>query len=606
MSSKRPIAPPPRIQGFNYLSLLGSGGFSDVYLYEQDRPRRKVAVKVLLSDLKTEGARRRFESEANLMAQLSSHPYIVTIFEAEVTEDGHSYLAMEYCSRPSLDVRYRRQRFSVDEVLAVGIQVASAVETAHRAGIAHRDIKPANILVTDYNRPALTDFGISGTLGSDADEDAGMSIPWSPPEQFRDGAVDGVMVDVWALGATLYTLLAGRSPFVMPGADNSQRELISRITSMPVPRLGRADVPASLELALSTAMAKSPASRYSSAHAFALALQRIQAELNLSVTPFEVLEEPTHEDSHPDDGFEETRVRSIAAIDPERTGSSPTFPARTRPGTAPAPAPKPAAAPKPAQPQMPAQLFDGGTADRSATEQGTRNTAAPNLFVPPARTGDDWAQATMLRSSTAAAPPQPDEATIQRSSPSAAPGSVSGRPGDARWSPAGPELDATVSRSALPEEALPDQLDDAGAHPSRRNLWLAIMGGTLLVLAVVVGIIVATSSPQSKAVPEETGSRPPADALDNGTVPNVGNLAGTIGSAGKATFTWTNPQPQDGDTYKWRVYALTGSGDFQSTPTPAAEVAVNPAEPTCIQVILVRSDGNSSPQEQDSIACVRP
>ena len=257
MSSKRPVAPPPPIPGFTYISLLGSGGFSDVYLYEQDRPRRKVAVKVLLSDLKTEGARRRFESEANLMAQLSSHPYIVTIFEAEVTEAGHSYLAMEYCSRPSLDVRYRRQRFSVDEVLAVGIQVASAVETAHRAGIAHRDIKPANILVTDYNRPALTDFGISGTLGGDADEDAGMSIPWSPPEQFTDGNVDGVLVDVWALGATLYTLLAGRSPFVLPGADNSQRELISRITSMPVPRLGRADVPESLELALSTAMAKS-------------------------------------------------------------------------------------------------------------------------------------------------------------------------------------------------------------------------------------------------------------------------------------------------------------------------------------------------------------
>ena len=92
MSSKRPVAPPPRIPGFTYISLLGSGGFSDVYLYEQDRPRRKVAVKVLLSDLKTEGARRRFESEANLMAQLSSHPYIVTIFEAEVTGAGHSYL----------------------------------------------------------------------------------------------------------------------------------------------------------------------------------------------------------------------------------------------------------------------------------------------------------------------------------------------------------------------------------------------------------------------------------------------------------------------------------------------------------------------------------
>ena len=334
MNAKRPVAPPPSIPGFSYISLLGSGGFSDVYLYEQDRPRRKVAVKVLLSDLKTEGARRRFESEANLMAQLSSHPYIVTIFEAEITDSGHSYLAMEYCSRPSLDVRYRRQRFSVDEVLAVGIQVASAVETAHRAGIAHRDIKPANILVTDYNRPALTDFGISGTLAGDQDEDAGMSIPWSPPEQFSDRQVDGVLVDVWALGATLYTLLAGRSPFVLPGADNSQRELISRITSLPVPKLGRADVPESLELALATAMAKSPDSRYSSAHAFALALQRIQAELNLSVTPFEVLEEPRTDEPHPDDSFEETRVRSVAAIDPDATGHAPTFPTRL-PGAAP-------------------------------------------------------------------------------------------------------------------------------------------------------------------------------------------------------------------------------------------------------------------------------
>ncbi|WP_258229072.1 serine/threonine-protein kinase, partial [Arthrobacter sp. HMWF013] len=391
MSSKRPIAPPPPIPGFTYISLLGSGGFSDVYLYEQDRPRRKVAVKVLLSDLKTEGARRRFESEANLMAQLSSHPYIVTIYEAEVTDAGHSYLAMEYCSRPSLDVRYRRQRFSVDEVLAVGIQVASAVETAHRAGIAHRDIKPANILVTDYNRPALTDFGISGTLGDTADEDAGMSIPWSPPEQFADGPVDGIMVDVWALGATLYTLLAGRSPFVMPGSDNSQRELISRITNSPLPRLGRADVPDSLERALSTAMAKSAASRYSSAHAFALALQRIQAELNLSVTPFEVLEEPHQDDSHPDDGFEETRVRSIAAIDPERTGSAPTFPARTRPqgpgngappsGFPPSGLPPAPVQPAGAQPQVPGNLFAG-------QQSGHQPIANP---------AGEWAHATMLR-----------------------------------------------------------------------------------------------------------------------------------------------------------------------------------------------------------------
>jgi serine/threonine-protein kinase PknK len=605
LSSKRPVAPPPPIPGFTYISLLGSGGFSDVYLYEQDRPRRKVAVKVLLSDLKTEGARRRFESEANLMAQLSSHPYIVTIFEAEVTEAGHSYLAMEYCSRPSLDVRYRRQRFSVDEVLAVGIQVASAVETAHRAGIAHRDIKPANILVTDYNRPALTDFGISGTLGGDTDDDAGMSIPWSPPEQFTDGPVDGVMVDVWALGATLYTLLAGRSPFVMPGTDNSQRELISRITSSPLPRLGRADVPESLERALSTAMAKPAASRYSSAHAFALALQRIQAELNLSVTPFEVLEEAP-EDSHPDDGFEETRVRSIAAIDPERTGSAPTFPARTRPqgpdaGNPPSGfsagvfAPAPAAASVP-RPQVPGTLFTGPQDGQDAGQQAD-NPAG------------EWAHATMLRGSGPAAADYGTVpgATVQR------PGLVAGQAAPlagqhasqhagGRRGHAEPEIDATISRPAAAPEAAPEAAPDHG----KRNLWLALAGGTVLVLAIIVGIVLGSSAPPPKVA--ETGqiSKPPADALDNGTVPDVADLDGVMGANGRIVFTWTNPQPKDGDTYKWRLtdFVTREPGPFQVAKETRVEVVPSPERNiTCIDVMIVRVDGAASPMEGPSGTC---
>ena len=532
-------------------------------------PRRKVAVKVLLSDLKTEGARRRFESEANLMAQLSSHPYIVTIFEAEVTEAGHSYLAMEYCSRPSLDVRYRRQRFSVDEVLAVGIQVASAVETAHRAGIAHRDIKPANILVTDYNRPALTDFGISGTLGGDTDEDAGMSIPWSPPEQFTDGPVDGVMVDVWALGATLYTLLAGRSPFVMPGTDNSQRELISRITSAPLPRLGRADVPESLERALSTAMAKPAASRYSSAHAFALALQRIQAELNLSVTPFEVLEEPHQDDSHPDDGFEETRVRSIAAIDPERTGSAPTFPARTRPqgpGAGSPPSDVSAAVDRrqPVRPRRcPARRFRAICLP--ASRKDNRRRGSPASGKEAGNPAGEWAHATMLRGSAPAGADygSAPDSTVQR------PGLLPAQAGQQAAHQAGrlpgrpePEIDATVSRPATVPDAAPETAPDHG----KRNLWLALAGGTVLVLAIIVGIVLASTAPEPKVVETDQVSKPPADALDNGIVPDVEDLAGTA-DGGKATFTWTNPQPKTGDAYKWRVYALGGRASTSPLPS---------------------------------------
>ncbi|MDR6507393.1 serine/threonine-protein kinase [Arthrobacter oryzae] len=566
MSSKRPVAPPPPIPGFTYISLLGSGGFSDVYLYEQDRPRRKVAVKVLLSDLKTEGARRRFESEANLMAQLSSHPYIVTIFEAEVTKGGHSYLAMEYCSRPSLDVRYRRQRFSVDEVLAVGIQVASAVETAHRAGIAHRDIKPANILVTDYNRPALTDFGISGTLGSDADEDAGMSIPWSPPEQFRDGPVDGVMVDVWALGATLYTLLAGRSPFVLPGADNSQRELISRITSSPVPRLGRADVPESLELALSTAMAKSPASRYSSAHAFALALQRIQAELNLSVTPFEVLEEMHADDSHPDDGFEETRVRSIAVVDPDQTGNAPTFPARTRPTAPSAFTPVMPSAPAPAQ----------GPVQEPAPPTGP----VPGPVWRPDQ-HDDWAQGTMLRGSL----PAPSQ---------------TGAGHDVLDNRS--DIAATVNRPQPVHEAPAE----APVDHSKRNLWLSVTGGAALVVAVVVGLVLgSTAAP--KPVPTESVSKPPPDALDSGTVPDVEGLAPARTPADRniVRFSWKNPQPKEGDTYKWRTKSAQSEGPFETETSESTFVGVFDDDlPYCIQVIIVRADGAASPGGPDSIACL--
>jgi hypothetical protein len=473
----------------------------------------------------------------------------------------------------------------VDEVLAVGIQVASAVETAHRAGIAHRDIKPANILVTDYNRPALTDFGISGTLAGDADEDSGMSIPWSPPEQFTDGAVDGVMVDVWALGATLYTLLAGRSPFVMPGADNSQRELINRISNTPVPRLGRADVPESLELALSTAMAKSPQSRYSSAHAFALALQRIQAELNLSVTPFEVLEEPHHEDSQLDDGVEETRVRSIAAIDPERTGSAPTFPARTWPQAG--------------------GGQSGGGQDRGGQDRGGQGTAAeapPSRFTPtpapapfqpspaPAPQPQEWANATVLRGSGGNAGASRDEGTLPGSRPAAG---------------AGPDAaDATVHRPARVEE--PAAAGPATDH-SKRNLWLAISGGTLLAVSAVVGLVVANASPEKPAAVEtQQASRPPADALDNGTVPDVEGLTGTAAGDGNASFTWVNPQPKEGDTYKWRVYTIGGGGEYQSIDQPPVKVTANPSGETCIQVMIVRSDGAFSPLEEGSIACTGP
>jgi serine/threonine-protein kinase PknK len=116
---------------------------------------------------------------------------------------------------------------------------------------------------------------------------------------------------------------------------------------------------------------------------------------------------------------------------------------------------------------------------------------------------------------------------------------------------------------------------------------------------------VANATPETpRAAETQLASKPPADALDNGTVPDVAGLKGVVDAEGKATFTWENPQPKDGDTYKWRVYAVGESSEYQATTGTTVQVALNPAVPTCLQVMIVRSDGGFSPLEDDSIACI--
>src|SRR6187551_2448385 len=126
-------------------------------------PRRQVAVKVMLSEVVNDQVRRMFQAEANLMAQLSAHPSILTVYQASVSSDGRPYLVMELCSA-SLSQRYRAERLPVSEVLR------SAVETAHRSGVLHRDIKPSNILLTAYGHPVLSDFGIASTLSNSTED----------------------------------------------------------------------------------------------------------------------------------------------------------------------------------------------------------------------------------------------------------------------------------------------------------------------------------------------------------------------------------------------------------------------------------------------------
>ncbi|MCP2371440.1 serine/threonine protein kinase [Agromyces terreus] len=286
--SRRLPSTPPTLPGFSFVRVLGSGGFADVFLYEQNMPRRLVAVKVLLAEVVNDDLRRMFQAEVNVMAQLSSHPSILTVYQAGVAADGRPYLVMEFC--PSgLGQRYRAAPIPLSEVLSTGVRIAGAVETAHRSSVLHRDIKPSNILSTAYGHPVLSDFGIAATLGGSETADAiGMSIPWSAPEVLHDDVAGTVHTEVWSLGATVYSLLAGRSPFEEPDRENTPKQVAARIGRTGLRPTGRADVPASLEAVLARAMSKRPQDRQGGAMEFGRDLQAVELELGLPQTPLEV------------------------------------------------------------------------------------------------------------------------------------------------------------------------------------------------------------------------------------------------------------------------------------------------------------------------------
>lgn len=310
---------PPSINGFTFIEPIGEGGFADVYLYEQRLPSRRVAVKVLRKGTDAQGLE-MFYAEANVMAQLSSHPSIMPIYQADVSADGRPYLVMEFCPGPHLAKRFRTERIPVAEVLETAVKVASAVETAHRAGILHRDIKPHNILTNAYGSPLLTDFGIASSAGSDDGVEYAMSVPWSAPEVLSDQPYADVRSDVFSLAATVYSLLAGRSPFEVPGAANDTATLISRIERQQPSRILRSDVPDSLNSALLRAMAKRPEDRPESAMAFARSLQEVEIELHRSPTRLEVLDAGAEDAAAggAGSGDDRTMIKPVSVIVPEQ------------------------------------------------------------------------------------------------------------------------------------------------------------------------------------------------------------------------------------------------------------------------------------------------
>jgi len=280
----------PEIPGYTYVSHLGTGGFAEVFLYEQEWPRQRVAVKVVRRDVPlTDHEKRLFASEANAMARLADHPYIVSVTTAGITTDGRPYLVMRYCPPPDLGVRVRSKPMAVADAISTGIKLASAIETAHRSGILHRDIKPSNVLVTTYQEPALADFGIATHVHEPGtDIEVRISYPWSPPEMVDGSSTGSVASDVYSLGATIWNLLVGRSPFAVPNGDNTARALSARILHAAPPSTQRPDVPPALDRLLQQCLAKQASHRPRSALELARGLQAIEAQAGLARTPIAV------------------------------------------------------------------------------------------------------------------------------------------------------------------------------------------------------------------------------------------------------------------------------------------------------------------------------
>ena len=212
---------------YRILEELGAGGMGVVYRARDEQLERDVALKVLPpGTLGDDSARRNFRKEALALAKLN-HPNIETVFEFG-SQDGTDFLVLEYLPGRTLAQMIASGPLTEKEVIAIGMQIAAALEEAHERGIIHRDLKPANIALTTRGQAKVLDFGLAKWLHADDEVTANLTsdsggvpgtCPYLSPEQIRGETVDA-RSDIHAIGAVLYEMATGRRAF--PGESFSQ------------------------------------------------------------------------------------------------------------------------------------------------------------------------------------------------------------------------------------------------------------------------------------------------------------------------------------------------------------------------------------------------
>jgi eukaryotic-like serine/threonine-protein kinase len=280
---------------YGIVAAIGAGGMGEVYLAQDTRLGRKVALKLLPSYFTMDEERvRRFQQEARAASALN-HPNIITIHEIGQVEERH-FIAIEFIDGETLRAPLSRSRLSLRATLDVAIQVASALVAAHKAGIVHRDIKPENIMLRrDDGIVKVLDFGLVKLTEKHAEQisdsatptrvlvktDAGVvmgTVSYMSPEQARGLNVDA-RTDIWSLGVLLYEMVAGRLPF----AGETANDVIASILTTEPPPLTRVapEAPAELERIMSKTLAKDREERYQTAKDLLIDLKRLKQRLDV-------------------------------------------------------------------------------------------------------------------------------------------------------------------------------------------------------------------------------------------------------------------------------------------------------------------------------------
>ncbi len=302
------------IPGIDGVAEIGRSASHATYRVRDVATGRTVVVKLLNAGRDWPGLAERFDREQSALAQLVGHPNIVPVYGHGWTETGMPYVVSGEETGGSIGDRLRGPTpMTGPDVLALGVRLAGALESAHRAGVVHGDLRPDDVMLTQDGEPLLADFGLVTLVRPNA---SGVTDPQElahvAPE-LLDGEQATPASDIYALASALYTLLSGEPAFVRH-SDTSVVPVIKRIASDPLPDLTTKSVPPSVADVVSKAMSKNPDDRYKSAQEFGRALQQSQVALGLPMTDMTLLGAASSSSTITTSGWEGAAAGAAAGV----------------------------------------------------------------------------------------------------------------------------------------------------------------------------------------------------------------------------------------------------------------------------------------------------